>query len=137
MCDVDEYKNGGVQTELCERALESQMFSDIDRVIADQVDECPSDQTSEFFVRFPARLNPDKNILEPGVLDLTAIYAGELTSFKIPYTSLTNWVQRHVSYAIPSQADIALYVNRFEIFLPDMTDNAIYDVTVKVIKCDT
>ena len=132
VCNVDEYKNGGVPTSRCNRALESQMFSDIDRVIGHTVNECPSDQTSEFYVRFPARLNPDNDALEPGVLDLTKIYAGELTPFKIPHGKSLSWIQRYVSYSVPSHQDVALYVNRFEIFLPDLTNNAQQDITVKV-----
>ena len=132
VCNVDEYKNGGVPTSKCTKALKSQMFSDIDRVIGHTVNECPSDQTTEYFVRFPARLNPDNEALEPGVLDLTKIYAGELTPFKIPYSKSLSWIQRYVSYSIPSHEDVALYVNRFEIFLPDLTDNAQHDITVRV-----
>jgi hypothetical protein len=71
--------------------------------------------------------------LEPGVLDLTKIYAGELTPFKIPYSKSLSWIQRYVSSAIPSHEDVALYVNRFEIYLPDMTDNnAEHDIRVTV-----
>ncbi len=132
VCNVDEYKNGGVPTSKCTKALKSQMFSDIDRVIGHTVNECPSDQTTEYYVRFPARLNPDNEALEPGVLDLTKIYSGELTPFKIPYAKSMSWIQRYVSYSIPSHEDVALYVNRFEIFLPDLTNNAELDITVKV-----
>ena len=133
VCNVDEYKNGGVLTTKCTTALASQELSDIDRVIGDPVDECPSDQTMEYFVRFPAKFNPDREALATGVLDLTKIYAGELTPFKIPYGESLSWIQKYVSYSIPSHEDVALYVNRFEIYLPDMTNNnAEHEITVTV-----
>lgn len=131
VCDVDEYKNGGVTTSRFKKALESQAYSDIDRVNGETITECPSDQTTEFYVRFPARSNPDNDALEPGILDLTKLYSGQLTPFKIPHAKGLSWIQRFVRYSVPTHEDVGLYVKRFEIFLPDLTNN-VRHITVRV-----
>lgn len=122
ICDEIEYKNGGVQIEACLKASLTLVQDDVMGVLAVTNNECPSAQTRNLHVRIPASLNPNKEFLETGHIDLTSLYKGKVTVFEIPFSENLPWLHKFASSELPESPDIAMYVKRFELFLPDMTD---------------
>jgi hypothetical protein len=133
-CNVQEYENGGVPTHYCEQALNNPSFGNIILVLGNPISACLTDEMTTIDALIPAKSNPLREKLDPGVMDLTQLYAGEYTELSIPFSKSSSgnpaWVHKFISPTLPVHEDVALYVKRFELFLPSMTNSGTYEVEI-------
>lgn len=131
-CNVQDYLNGGVLTYHCKKALKNPTFQNIILAKENPVSVCPEDDKIAVHALIPAATNP----LDDTILSLTQLYAGERTKLVVPFAASSSgnptWVHRYLSPTIPVHKDIALYVKRFELFLPKQKDLGTYKVEVLV-----
>ena len=133
VCNVLEYKNGGVPTAHCKDALKNQKFANIRSVLANPVVNCPADQITMIDAHIPAQVNHQKRKLKPGIIDLTQLYAGNIVRFSIPFSNTIDYVHQFISPILPVHKDVALYLRRVELFLPKMS-NETHDVEVSFMQ---
>ena len=133
VCNVMEYKNGGVPTAHCIDALKSQKFSNIRSVLANPVIHCPADQIIMIDAHIPAQVNHQKSKLKPGIIDLTQLYAGNIAWFSIPFSNSSDYVHQFMSPILPVHKDVALYLRRVELFLPKMS-NETHDIEISFMQ---
>ena len=114
-CSLIEYKSGGAMPGYCRRLIRNPYSTEYDKLVAYpyETDMCSVDQIVKY-VRIPAAYPAIDSPVPAGTIDLSLLYTGNITFFKIPdsqWLITNNWVSQH-------DANYKWFVKRFELFLP-------------------